>query len=126
MDVGLLGAVQRFLLWTFVLWIAFTVLMWLKRHAERHAWPKSAVKLLRAVFVPAYGYDCWYNTRYGTLVFAELPPVRSLKVLGLTIRHRFEPFTSRLKRHYLRSGWRGFEARIFCWLAHLADKGHCL
>jgi hypothetical protein len=126
MEVGLLGAVQGFLLHTFLLWIAFAALMALKRHAETHAWPLWSVKLLRVLFVFGYGYDCWFNTRYGTLAFAELPPVRENVIMGITIKHRFEPFTSRLQRHYPISGWRGNEARIFCALIHLIDKRHCL
>jgi hypothetical protein len=125
-DVGLVAAAQSFVTHTVALWLVFTALMLLKRHAETHAWPKWAVKTLRALFVPAYIYDCWFNTRYGTIAFFEFPPERKNVVYGITIRHRFEPFTSRLKRHYLNSGWRGFEARIFCWLAHVADKRHCL
>jgi hypothetical protein len=126
MDVGLLGALRGFAFHTAVLWLAFAALMLLKRHAETHAWPIWAVKLLRAMFVPAYIYDCWFNTRYGTLAFLEFPPARENQVLGITIKHRFEPFTSRLKRHYPIAGWRGNEARLFCWLVHKVDKGHCL
>lgn len=124
-NVGIVGAVQQFVLWTVLLWICFAVLMGLKRRAETRAWPKWIVKLLRWLFVPGYVFDCWYNTRHGTLAFLELPPVRENKVLGITIRHRFEPFTSRLKRHYHVAGWRGNEARVFCFLIHLIDKEHC-
>jgi len=126
MDVGLLGALRGFAFHTGLLWLAFAVLMLLKRRAETHAWPTVAVMALRALFVPAYIYDCWFNTRYGTLGFLEFPPVREIQVLGITIKHRFEPFTSRLKRHYPMLGWRGNEARLFCWLIHKVDKGHCL
>lgn len=125
-DVGLLGALRGFALHTLGLWIGFSLLMLLKRRAETHAWPRWAVKVLRLVFVPSYAYDCWFNTRYGTLVFLEFPPARVLHKWGLKLKHRFEPFTERLKRHYRKAGWRGNLARLFCWLAHLVDKGHCL
>ena len=126
-EVGIFGAVRDFALYTLLLWLAFRVLMLLKRHAETHAWPMSAVKVLRVLFGVGYVYDCWFNTRYGTLAFAELPPVRENQVLGITIKHRFEPFTSRLQRHYFKLGWRGNLARIFCdRMIHPIDKGHCL
>jgi len=124
-DVGLIAAAQSFVTHTVVLWLTFTALMLLKRHAETHAWPKWAVTTLRILFVPAYIYDCWFNTRYGTLAFLEFPPARENQVLGITIKHRFEPFTSRLQRHYLTAGWRGNEARLFCWLIEKVDKRHC-
>ncbi len=125
-DVGPVAAARSFLFHTVALWLAFSALMLLKRRAETRAWPRWAVKVLRMVFVPAYAYDCWFNTRYGTLAFLEFPPLRVTHFKGLKIFHRFEPFTSRLKRHYRKAGWRGNLARIFCWLAHRADKGHCL
>jgi len=125
-DIGPAAAVRSFLLHTVVLWLIFAALMLLKRHAETHAWPVWAVKILRGLFVPGYIYDCWFNTRYGTIIFWEFPPLRATHVKGIKIYHRFEPFTLRLKRHFARAGWRGNEARLFCWLAHRVDKGHCL
>jgi hypothetical protein len=124
-DVGPVAAAQSFLTHTVALWLVFTALMLLKRHAETHAWPKWAVKTLRALFVPGYIYDCWFRVRYGTILFLEFPPLRKTKVYGLTIKHRFEPFTALLKRHVYEMGWRGNMARVFCWLIEKVDKRHC-
>lgn len=126
MEVGIAGALRGFLFHTFLLWVVFAAVILLKKRAETHAWPKWTVKLLRVATVPAYIYDCWFNARYGTLAFLEFSPVRVLHILGVKVRHRFEPFTRRLQRHYQKSGWRGNEARLFCWLVHKVDKGHCL
>lgn len=125
-DVGIGGAISGFLFHTFWLYAVFALLMILKRYAEKHAWPKWSVKTLRVLFSVGYVYDCWYSSRFGTLVFLELSPVRVIHVMGLKIRHRFEPLTSRLKRHYKMQGWRGNIARLYCWLIHKVDKGHCL
>jgi hypothetical protein len=124
-DVGLVAAAQSFVTHTVGLWLAFTALMLLKRHAETHAWPKWAITTLRALFVPGYLYDCWFNTRYGTVLFLEFPPLRSNLVKGVKVYHRFEPLTSRLKRHVKVAGWRGNVARVLCWLVEKVDKRHC-
>lgn len=124
---GLLGAARDFLFYSVLLWVAFAGLMRLKRHAETHAWPRSAVALLRALFSIGYVYDVWFNTRYGTLAFFEFPPVRVIHLGGIKIKHRFEPLTARLKRHYLATGWRGNTARFLCDnLVHPNDPGHCI
>ena len=125
-EVGFVGAINGFLLHALALWIGFTTLMLLKRRSETHAWPLWVVKILRSLFFPGFIYDCWFNTRYGTILFLEFPPTSVINIKGLKIKHRFEPLTSRLKRHYQISGWRGNLARVFCWPVQKIDKQHCL
>lgn len=103
---------------TFWLFVVALVLQGLKQYAERNAGPKWLVKLLRILYVPAYGYDVFYSSIFPvvSVLFWEIPPRRKTRILGRSVTHRLEPLTRRLQRHYHVAGYRGNVARAFCWL----------
>ena len=115
---------------TFWLFVVALALQSFKQYAEKHAAPKWLVRLLRILYVPAYGYDVFYSSIFPviSLLFWEIPPRRVTHVLGLKITHRLEPLTMRLRRHQPMFGWRGNVARVFCRLVALIPgwKEHCL